>query len=296
MSDSFHGMPITPNWLITNLGEEQAWRDRLLVGVYCFCVSYWRPDQIELAVKYARRLMIDCGAFSIWMANLRAHAKWVKAGRVGPEPVPVIVDAAFRLAYYLFCRKWLALAPPGSFFVIFDEIDAGSQVQDALLDEVPKDLLPYAWPVWHMDEPISRAIMLSKRFGRFCIGSTGEFMVVGSPDWRLRMDELFNALTVEFGPKSETNDNWPLTHMLRGLQCQLPTYDWPFDQVDSTNYGRNHNRLDEQVGDLTGMSKQQLAEAQLHRWEQLSCPAIWMPRFPPATAPPPEQLSFLEAA
>jgi hypothetical protein len=75
MSDSFHGMPITPNWLIANLGEEQDWRDRLLVGVFCFCVSYWRPEQIALAVKYARRLMIDCGAFSIWMANLRAQRK-----------------------------------------------------------------------------------------------------------------------------------------------------------------------------------------------------------------------------
>lgn len=300
MSDSFHGTPITPNWLLANLGEPEPWRRKTLLRTFCFCVSYWRPDQIELVAGIARRVMIDCGAFSIWMANLRAHLKWVKGGRVGLEPEPVIVDAAFRAGYYAFLRHWMPRLPPDSFFVIFDEIDAGSQIQDALLDEVPEDLLPYAWPVWHMDEPISRAINLSKRFGRFCIGSTGEFMVVGSSDWRLRMDELFNALAGEFGPKTAGNDNWPLTHMLRGLQCEEADYDYPFDQDDSTNLGRNHNRLNEEVGDLAGMTKQELFEAQLWRWERLSCPTSWPPlrlkHKRPKPPRPSQQLTFLEQA
>lgn len=284
MSDSYHGTPITPDGLLKQLA----------VGVYCFCVSYWRADQIELVCGIARKVMIDCGAFSIWMSNRRAMEKWIKGGRVGPEPVPVIVDGAFRAAYYVFCRMWLAVAPPGSWFVIFDEIDAGSQVQDALLDEVPEDLLPHAWPVWHMDEPIDRAIRLAKRFGRICIGSTGEYMTVGSPDWRLRMDELFNALKAEFG------DELPLTHMLRGLQCQMPDYDFPFDQMDSTNLGRNHNRMGDQVGDLAGMSKQQLFEAALQRWEMANCPLTWPPlrlaHRAPRPAPPAYQPQLFEEA
>lgn len=277
MSDSFHGTPITPNPLLSSLAESQPWRRKTLLRTFCFCVSYWRPDQIKLVSQIARRVMIDNGAFSIWMANLRARLKWIKAGRVGSEPEPVIVDAAFRAAYYEFVRFWMPRLPQGSFFVIFDEIDAGSQIQDALLDEVPSELLPFAWPVWHMDEPISRAIALSIRYGRFCIGSTGEFMVVGSPDWRLRMDGLFNALVLEFGAKTPQNQKFPLTHMLRGLQCEKDDYDLPFDQVDSTHLGRNHNRLDRMVGGITGWSKQELFEEQLWRWERLSCPSSWPP-------------------
>lgn len=285
MSDSYHGTPITPDRLL----------EQLTVGVYCFCVSYWRPDQIELVCKIARKVMIDCGAFSIWMANRRAMEKWIKGGRVGPEPVPAIVDAAFRAAYYVFCRVWLAVAPPGSWFVIFDEIDAGSQVQDALLDEVPEDLLPHAWPVWHMDEPVDRAIRLLLRFGRCCIGSTGEFITVGSPDWRKRMDELFNAVAATFyGP------GLPPLHMLRGLQCQMPDYDYPFDRMDSTNLGRNHNRMAVQVGDLAGMSKQQLFEAALQRWEMANCPRTWPPlrlaHGVPRPAPPAHQPQLFEEA
>lgn len=268
MSDSFHGTPITPNWLLKGLCVGQYGP---VIGLYCFCVSYWRPDQISLVCKIARRVMIDCGAFSVWQENLKRIAKGLE---------PIVVDYAFRQAYYAFCRLWLAVAPPGSFFVIFDEIDAGSQVQDALLDEVPEDLLPYAWPVWHMDEPVSRAIMLWKRFGRICVGSTGEFVTVGSPEWRARIDELSLAAREEFGEVP------PPTHMLRGLQCQKPEFDTPFSQVDSAHEARNHNRLDEKVGGLFGETKQELFKADLDRWERLNCPTVWPKRLkrrrPPA--------------
>ena len=285
MSDSFHGTPITPTRLLK----------ALTVGLYCFCVSYWRPDQMELVAKIARRVMIDCGAFSIWQANRRAREKWTKGGRVGPEPEPVIVDAAFRAAYYAFCRFWIPLCPPGSFFVIFDSIEEGSQVQDALLDEVPNDLLPWAWPVWHMNEPIDRAIILAKRYGHFCIGSTDEFVVVGSPAWRSRMDELFNSLAATFyGP------GLPPVHMLRGLQCQLPDFDWPFASVDSTNLGRNHNRLNEKAGGLLQLTKQELFQLEMDRWERANCPLTWLPmrlaHAAPTPAPPAHQPSLLEAA
>lgn len=285
MSHSFHGTPITPDGLL----------ERLTVGLYCFCVSYWRPDQIALVARIARRVMIDCGAFSVWMANLRAHAKWVKGGRIGPEPQPVIVDAAFRAAYYAFCRSWMPLCPPGSFFVIFDEIDAGTQIQDALLNEVPEDLLPWAWPVWHMDEPVERAIRLANSYGRFCVGSTGEFMVVGSPDWRARMDELFQTLAATFyGP------GLPLVHMLRGLQCQHADFDYPFFSVDSTNLGRNHNRLNEKADGFLQLTKQELFQLEVDRWERLNCPLIWQPlrlkHARPKRPAPSHQLTFLEAA
>lgn len=270
MSDAFHGTPITPSWLLEGLKKR----------AYCFCVSYWRPDQIELIAAIARRVMIDCGAFSVWMANRRAKAKWIKGGRIGREPEPVVVDAAYRAAYYEFNREWMPKLPPGSFFVIFDEIDAGAQVQNALLDEVPEDLLPYAWPVWHMNEDLGRAIMLSKRYGRFCIGSTDEFITVGSKAWRGRMDELFNRLKAEFG------DDMPLAHMLRGMQCQKGDFDYPFMSVDSTDLGRNHNRLADALGDITDMTKQQLFQGRVDYWEQHNCPpAKPLPGEPPSWPP-----------
>lgn len=237
MATAWHGTPITPAEVLTLLGARR------------YCVSYYRPDQIAVLVKLAVCLMIDNGAFSAWRKG-------------------IVLDAAYWAAFYDFLRHWLPLCPPGSWFVIPDVIDAGTQEQDALIRECPADLLPHGWPVWHMDEPISRALTLIDRFGRICIGSTAEFAVVGSSTWRARMDELWDAVIGTFGAV-------PLTHMLRGLQCFLPSFDYPFAQADSTDLGRNHNRL-ARYGEHRRWATVQKA----NRWDALAAkaPALWIPR------------------
>lgn len=277
MTDAFHGTPITPDALLKGLRKR----------TYCFCVSYWRPDQIALVAQIARRVMIDNGAFSIWMANRRAAAKALKAGLRPPEPV--VVDRIFRDGFLAFVREWLPQCPPGSFFVPFDEIEAGSQVQNALLEEMPEGMRALASPVWHMNEPIDRAVGLAIVYGRLCVGSTDEFVTVGSRAWRGRMDDLFNRLKADFG------DDLPPVHMLRGMQCQKDDFDYPFVSVDSTDLGRNHNRLADALGDITDMTKQQLFQGRVDYWEQHNCPTAWPPlrlahsrpaRVPPEAHPP----------
>lgn len=279
MSESFHGTPITPDTLLMSLKPRTI----------CCCISYWRPDQMALLARIARKVMIDCGAYSIFMANRRAMEKWRQAcdaalaiGAPLPrEPVPVVVDRAFREGYLSFVRHWIPLLPAGSFFVPFDEIDAGTQVQNALLEELPEGMIPYAWPVWHMDEPLERAIGLLIVYGKMCVGSTGEFLTVGSKAWRAQMDALFNLIKATFG------DDLPPIHMLRGMQCQKDNFDYPFVSVDSTDVGRNHNRLNEDVGDLTGMTKLELFQGRIAYWEQHNCPTVWPPLRLAHSAPPP---------
>jgi hypothetical protein len=237
MADAYHGLPITPNAVLEMLGRR------------CYCVSYFRPDQIALAASIALRVMIDNGAFSAWKKGL-------------------ILDAAYWAAFWEFVTTWLPRCPPGSSFVIPDVIDAGTQEQDALIRECPAELLPFAWPVWHMDEPISRLLALAERFGRACIGSTAEFVVVGSPAWRRRMDEAFDAELATFG-------KLPENHMLRGLQCFRPEFDYPFARADSADIGRNHNRQKRH-----GPRYLWAVEQRINRWDALAarCPTTWVPR------------------
>jgi hypothetical protein len=232
MTTAHHGTPITPLAVLELLSGRN------------FCVSFYRPDQVEIVARIAASWFIDCGAFSAWKQGL-------------------VLDAAYWALYYEFVRHWLARGC--GWFVIPDVINAGSQLQDALLRECPADLKPFGAPVWHMDEPISRLLTLADEFARVCIGSTAEYAVVGSPAWRERMDEAWDALRARQGPR-------PRIHMLRGLQCELPSYDYPFDSVDSTHMGRNHNRLN-RFGDDKPWAVKQFAD----RWDRLNCPLRWEP-------------------
>lgn len=234
MTTTYHGSPITPRTVLELLCERERH----------FCVSYFRPDQVEIIARLASSWFIDCGAFSAWRQGLT-------------------LDREYWAAYYVFVRHWLERG--AAWFVIPDVIDAGTQEQDALLRECPSDLLPHGWPVWHMDEPISRLLSLIERFGRVCIGSTAEYAVVGSPAWRGRMDEIWNAIWAAFGCI-------PPVHMFRGMQCLLPSFDYPFARVDSTDMGRNHCRL-KVYGDRYHWAVVQKA----NRWDALNCPATWPP-------------------
>ncbi len=216
----YHGGPITPNAVLLTLAGK------------CFCVSHARPDQIETMVQIGQSVMLDNGAFSAFTKGK-------------PTNWP---------AYYDWCDRWLS---PTTWAVIPDQIDAGSQQQDALLNEWPHG--DRGAPVWHMDEPLDRLVRLTEAWPRICIGSTGEFWKLLSPSWSARMDEAWNAL-------EQAHRRTPTVHMLRGMQ--LSTREWPFASVDSTDVAQNHNR------------PHNTARAMADRWDAAQPPTRWKPRQP----------------
>jgi hypothetical protein len=221
MTLHYHGGPITPNTVLLSLAGK------------CFCVSHANPQQVAMMHQIGQSVMLDNGAFT----------KFTK-GRETNWP-----------AYYEWCDKWLDYQT--TWAVIPDEIDAGSQQQDALIKEWPHG--DRGAPVWHSSEPIDRLLRLCDEWSRVCVGSTDEHWQVLGDAWRLRMDEAFNAL-------AQRHRRMPWLHMLRGMQ--LATEEWPFASLDSTDVARNHNR------------PQNVARAMADRWDAANCPPRWAIREP----------------
>lgn len=192
----YHGTPITPIAALYQLAGR------------CFCVSFWRREQIARVHEIGQSVMLDNGAFSAFTQG-RPVTDW------GP--------------YYQWADRWLNY--PTTWAVIPDVIDAGSQEQDALLREWPHG--QKGAPVWHMDEPLDRLVRLTETWPRVCIGSTGEYWQVMSEPWRRRMDAAWDWIV-------QAHTRTPVVHMLRGMQ--LSGREWPFASVDSTDIAQNHNR------------------------------------------------------
>lgn len=175
----YHGTPLTPDAALIQLAGR------------AFCVSFFRPDNAARCEEISPAIMYDNGAFS-------AHTK----GAATDWP-----------AFYAWLEE--RLYEPGRWAVIPDVIDAGTQLQDALLNEWPHGRR--GAPVWHMDEPVDRLLRLCSAWPRVCIGSTAEYWQVGGPLWRARMDEVAQAI----------GNCWPVLHMLRGVEVAA---DYPFPQ------------------------------------------------------------------
>lgn len=217
MTLHYHGTPITPREALLTLKGK------------CFCVSHAAPHQIEIVHHIGQSVMLDNGAFT-------KHTKGRETNWV---------------AYYEWCDRWLYY--PTTWAVIPDEIDAGSQQQDALIREWPHG--DHGAPVWHSSEPLDRLYRLCDEWPRVCIGSTDEhWQVLGEP-WRIRMEEVFEGLTAR-------HRRMPWLHMLRGMQLAEKMY--PFASLDSTDVGRNHNR------------PQNTAKAMADRWDAAQCPPLWL--------------------
>lgn len=210
---AYHGTPITPQSSLVTLGGNQ----------HDFCVSFFRPDQVAWVDENSRSWFGDNGVFSFWMAALKSGGE-------------VVLAADYLAAYYDWCRRW-CLEGSGrcEWVVIPDPIGTGTQELDALLRDWPSDLAEFGVPVYHLDEPIDRAIRLMDRYGRLCVGATGEYRQILSPAFCERMDELFSATFSFFG-------KIPPIHFFRGLQLLKPGCDWPITSADSTDIARNHNR------------------------------------------------------
>jgi len=215
----YHGTPITPVSALYALAGR------------CFCVSHAAPQDVERVHQIGQSVMLDNGAFSAWKA--KKPTNWP--------------------AYYEWCERWLQ--SPSTWAVIPDEIDAGAQMQDALIREWPHG--DKGAPVWHMDEPIDRLLRLIDEWPRICVGSTDQYAVVLSPPWERKMDETWNRV-------AQTRQFLPNLHMLRGMQ--LSGRRWPFASVDSTDIGRNHNR------------PQNTPRSMADRWDAMQTPTTWAPR------------------
>jgi hypothetical protein len=212
----YHGTPITPVSALYEMSGRH------------FCVSHAHPQDVDRCHRIGQSVMLDNGAFSKWKSKK---------------------ETAWR-SFYDWCDRWLDY--PTTWAVIPDEIDAGSQYQDALISEWPFG--DRGAPVWHMDEPISRLLALTDRWPKVCVGSTAEYAVVLSPSWRRRMDEAWNEV-------ARHHARLPWLHMLRGMQ--LSGREWPFASADSTDIAQNHNR------------PQNTPRSMADRWDAVQCPGKW---------------------
>lgn len=215
----YHGTPITPVSALYDLAGRH------------FCVSHAAPQDVERVHLIGQSVMLDNGAFSAWKA--KKPTNWP--------------------AYYMWCERWLQ--SPSTWAVIPDEIDAGAQMQDALISEWPHG--DKGAPVWHMDESLDRLLRLIDNWSRVCIGSTDEYAVVLSEAWERRMDDAWNLI-------GRSRRFLPNLHMLRGMQ--LSGRRWPFASVDSTDIGRNHNR------------SQNTPRGMADRWDAMQTPRTWAQR------------------
>ncbi len=194
MTIHYHGTPITPRTVLSEL-----------TGRF-FCVSHFRPDDVEWCHKHGQGVMLDNGAFSAW-----------RSGKPTDWP-----------AFYEWAEEWLAY--PTSWAVIPDVIMGDDAANDSLIAQWPHG--QRGAPVWHMHEPIERLKQLCDEWERICIGSSAEYAVVGAPIWHQRMTEAMNAIC-----KTGRVPAW--IHMLRGMAASR--WGYPFASVDSTDIARNHN-------------------------------------------------------
>lgn len=235
----YHGLPITP----------ATAAHRAVDAGHAF-VSYAHADQLSVAVEVCQSFAIDNGAFSAWRAG---------------KP---ILDWSGFYEYAGACK----LIPSCDFAVIPDVIAGNEEDNDALLSEWP---LPrwFGAPVWHMHESLDRLEMLASDWPRVCIGSSGEFAMVGSAAWWRRIAAAMNVVC--------NKDGQPLVklHGLRMLNPEVFTL-LPFSSADSTNIGRNIGIDQKWRGNYMPPTKEMRAQVMRSRIEAYNAPSRWAFKMP----------------
>jgi hypothetical protein len=215
----YHGTPITPFQALHELAGR------------CFCVSFARPDHVRQAHTLGQAVMLDNGAYSFWRKD--RETDWA--------------------AYMDWAEPWLDYATT---WAVIPDVIAGSEAEnDALLVSWFERRLPKGAPVWHLHESLERLRRLAHGYDRLCLGSSGRYRTIGSPDWHRRISEAFDVI-------ADPDGRVPWVHMLRGMSQAGGPY--PFGSVDSTDIARNHNRRENTAG--------RMAE----RHDARQCPARWL--------------------
>lgn len=194
----YHGMPITPDTAAA----------AAVSGGHAF-VSFSAPAQLGLAAQVCQSFALDNGAFSAW-----------KRG----EPV---TDWS---PYY----RWVLDASriPGFDFAVIPDVIDGTEDDNAALVRAWPLRQWHGVPVWHMHESTAYLEWLARNWPRVCIGSSGMYAKIGTPEWWARMAEAMRVVCDDSGR--------PITR-LHGLRMLDPAVfsRFPFASADSTNIGRN---------------------------------------------------------
>jgi len=232
MTLHYHGLPLTPNASLESIG-----------GAH-FCISYARPDQIEMAHRIGQSVMLDNGAFSFWRERVEDR---------NPSEKARAANGGDWSGYYEFADRWLH--HPTTWAVIPDVIEGSEDANDELVAEWP--LGDRGAPVWHMHESLDRLCRLDANWPKVCIGSSAGYSELGTECWHRRMEEAFNAVWIN-GSQS------PYLHLLRGMALVNGPY--PFASLDSTNVAQNHKRPPENALQM------------VTRIDAKQCPSVWEPR------------------
>jgi hypothetical protein len=194
----YHGLPINPTTVASYAVQ----------AGHAF-VSFAHASQIGIALEVSQSFAIDNGAFSAWKSG-NPISQWDE--------------------YYEWALD-LKKVPSCDFAVIPDVIDGTEADNDALLKDCP---LPnwFGAPVWHMHESLKRLEQLANNYPRICIGSSGEYTVVGSNAWWSQIGKAMRLICDDMGR--------PICklHGLRMLDPEIFTK-LPLASADSTNIGRN---------------------------------------------------------
>lgn len=230
----YHGLPITP-----------ATAAASAIGAGHAFVSYAHSDQLGVAVQCCQSFAIDNGAFSAWRSG---------------KP---ITDWSEFYAWAAKCK----LIPSCDFAVIPDVIDGDEEANDALLAEWP---LPkwFGAPVWHMHESLERLDRMVFEWPRICIGSSGDYSVVGNAVWQKRMAQVMRVVC---------NDDGAPVCKLHGLRMLNPKVftQYPFASADSTNIGRNIGIDSAWKGTYLPPTKEARAQIMRQRIESSNAPPVF---------------------
>lgn len=242
----YHGGPITPE-----PAALAAWR-----GSHAM-VSFANPDQAALAFAVADTVAFDNGAWPIFSAgkgeiDIAAYVDWVA----------------------IWCRH-----PAFDWCLVPDKID-GTEAENDLMERAFSGALARkmgCWeaplkhlqvPVWHMHESILRLDRLMDSYKRIAIGSSGEFVKIGTQRWWGRMAEAMEALCDSEGrPKVRL-------HGLRQMDPEVFSI-VPYASVDSTNVARNIGIDSAWTGSYVPVRKETRAMVLKSNIESHACSARW---------------------
>ena len=198
----YHGGPITPE-----PAAIACWKRSHAM------ISFANPDQAALAFAVADTVAIDNGAWPIFAAGKGS------------------IDVS---AYREFVRIW-ARHPAFDWCLIPDVIDGDEEENRSLVVEWMSHGFAAgigSVPVWHMHESLEYLEWLVAQFHRLAIGSSGEYVTIGTPRWWGRISEAM-------GVACDAN-GCPLVrlHGLRQMDPEVFSV-VPYASVDSTNVARN---------------------------------------------------------
>jgi hypothetical protein len=199
----YHGGPITPNDAAL-----ACWRKSHAM------ISFANPEQLPLAAEVAHSFALDNGAYSTWKQGIsydvEAYSGWVE--------------------------EW-ARHPSFDWCLIPDQIDGTEKDNDDLVSwwvskHLPCFIRNNAVPVWHMHESTERLKHLADRWHRVAIGSSGQYVQIGTSRWWSRIAEAMATVC--------DSEGRPATR-LHGLRQMDPTVfsHIPYASVDSTMVARN---------------------------------------------------------